>query len=338
LRIIIAALLIGSVGLAAAAAQPATTLTAEAILGARLALPPTEVARFTAGEVVARIVPATAGDEIAAVGAVRGPGDLRRLLAWLYDIESFMRATGTQNVGALKEPATAADFARLSVDDVDFADLAACRPGRCEVRVPADYPGRLQKEVDFKAPDARAQATALTRAMLADYVAAYQRGGDAAVGAMHNPQAPGDAATQFRDMLRRSTKVWDLAYPFVSYLETYPAAAPERTSSRFYWTRDKVGTKPALTLHHVVIQELAGGRVLMADKQFYASRQIVAAMVIALGIPTADHQRYDLLVSVKARAGAISGVTGRVLRGRIEKEMIEGLQTYLTWMRNSMKL
>jgi hypothetical protein len=27
-----------------------------------------------------------------------------------------------------------------------------------------------------------------------------------------------------------------------------------------------------------------------------------------------------------------------VLRGRIEKEMIEGLQTYLTWMRNSMKL
>jgi len=41
---------------------------------------------------------------------------------------------------------------------------------------------------------------------------------------------------------------------------------------------------------------------------------------------------------VKARAGAISGVTGRVLRSRIEQEMTEGLRTYLAWIRDSMKL
>jgi hypothetical protein len=338
MRIFTAAVLIGTVALVAAKAQPAATLTAETILAERLGIPAAEVARFVAGDIVVRNVPATADDEIAAVGAIRGPGDLRRLLAWVYDIESFMRAAGTQNVGAIKEPASTADLTRLNLDDVEFSDLASCRPGRCEVRMPPAYLDRFQKEVNFKASDARTQAAALTRELLADYVAAYQRGGDAAIGALHNPQAPAEAPDRFRDMLRRSTKVWDLAYPFVSYLETYPASPPEKTDSRFYWTRDKVGLKPALTLHHVVIEQFPDGRVLVADKQFYASRQIDAALLIALGIPTADTKRYDLLISVKARADGIGGVAGRVLRGRIEREMTDGLRNYLTWIRDSMKL
>ena len=337
MRIVIAAL-IASVSLIAAAGQPAATLTAEAILGERLGVPATDVGRFAAGEIVVVNIAATAGDEIAAAGAVRGAGDLRRLLAWLYDIESFMRAAGTQNVGAINQPASAADFARVPLDDVDFSDLASCRPGRCDVRMPAAYLERFQKDVNFKTPEARTRATTLTHSLLADYAAAYQRGGDAAVGTLHNPEAAGESSSQFRDMLRRSTKVWDLAYPFVSYLETYPDSPPEKITSRFYWTRDKVGLKPVLTLHHVGIQEFPDGRVLVADKQFYASRQIDAALVIALGIPTADTKRYDLLVSVKARADGVSGVAGRMLRGRIEKEVTQGLRNYLTWIRDSMKL
>jgi hypothetical protein len=319
-------------------AQPAATLTAEALLGDRLGLSSAEVKRFAAGEVISRSVPETAGNEIGAVGALRGAGNVKRLVAWLRDIESFMRAAGTQNVGAIKAPATAADFARLNLDDVNLADLASCRPGRCEVRMPAVYLQRFQKEVNFKAPDARAQAAALTRTLVAEYAAAYQKGGDAAVGALHDPSAPDQSANQFRDMLRRSTKAWDLAFPFVSYLDTYPAAAPAQIDSRFYWTRDAAIRKPTLTLHHVVLEELQEGRVLLADKQFYASRDLDAALMIALAIPTSDYKRFDLIVSVKARAGAISGVTGRVLRGRIEQEMTEGLRTYLAWIRDSMKL
>ena len=319
-------------------AQPAANLTAEVLLSDRLGLSSAEMGRFAAGEVISRSVPETAANEIAAVGALRSAGNLKRLIAWMRDIESFMRAAGTQNVGAIKMPATAADFARLNLDDVEFADLASCRPGRCAVRMPAAYLQRFQKEVNFKASDARAQAAALTRTLVAEYVDAYQKGGDAAVGALHDPSAPDQPASQFRDMLRRSTKVWDLAFPFVSYLETYPAKAPARIESRFYWTRDAAIRKPTLTLHHVVLEELQEGRMLLGDKQFYASRDLDTALMIALAIPAADYKNFDLIVSVKARAGAISGVTGRVLRGRIEQEMTEGLRTYLTWIRDSMKL
>ena len=338
MRHVIVGILIGSVALVVANAQPAATLTAETILAERLGVGAAEVARFSAGEILTRIVPASAPHEIAAVGAMRTKGDLRRLLAWFHDIEAFMRAAGTQNVGAIKAPAGAADFAKLPLDDVDFSDLSACRPGRCEIRMPPAYLERFQKEINWKGADARVQSTALARSLIAEYVSAYQTGGDAALRKFHNQQQPNTAATQFQDLLRRATKVWDLAYPFVSYLETYPGARPEGTIDRFYWTRDEMGRKPVLTLHHVAIQEFPDGRLLVADKQFYASRDLDAALMIALAIPTADKSAFDLMVSVKARADAVSGVGGRLLKGRIEKGMVEAVAGYLKWIRDSFAL
>jgi hypothetical protein len=315
--------------------QPAATLTVESLLRDRLGVPAGDVARFANGETLAQSLPGTVGHEIGAAGAIRAKGDMRRLVAWIRDIEAFMKASGVENVGAIHEPATAADFSRVNLDDVDFSDLAACRPGKCDVRMPAAYLERFQKEVDFKAADANQRAAALTRALIADYVLAYQKGGDAGLGAHHDSKAAQGVANEFQDLLRRSTKVWDLAYPFVSYLETYPKAAPAGTESRFYWTRDKIGRKPTLTLHHVVLSEFPDGRVLVADKQFYASRDLDAALMIALAVPTADRSGFDLVVSVKARAQAAGGAMGRVLRGRIDKEMVEGLKTYLEWIRGS---
>ena len=317
--------------------QPSTAST-EQLLRERLGVSAVNVARFTAGEILVATIPSDAPNEIAAAGAMRASGDLRRLTAWLKDIASFIRATGTENVGAIGTPATAADFLPVPLDDVEFADLASCRPGNCEIRMPAAYLARFQKEVNWKAPEARTQSAALARSLIADYTAAYQRGGDAALGAFHNQQQPNHAATQFRDMLRRSAKAWDLAYPFVSYLETFPSERPAGTEDRFYWTRDRIGRKPTLTLHHVAIQEFSDGRVLAADKQFYASRQLDAALLLVLGIPNADKTGFDLIVSVKARADGVSGVAGRLLRGRIEKELTSGLTTYLNWLRDSFKL
>jgi len=265
--------------------QPAATMSVEDLMKERLAVSAADVTRFSAGNAVVWAIPATADNEVAAAGAIRAKGDLRRILAWLRDVESFIRAAGTENVGALANPVTPADLARIPLED-------------------------------------RANATA-DRARIGDYVSAYQKHGDAA----------GKSASEFKDMLRRSTKVWDLAHSFASYLETFPAAAPPGTESRFYWTREK-----AFTLHHVVIQSLDDRRLLVADKQFYASQDIDAGLMIALGVANADLTSFDLVVSVKARAAAMRGVAGKILRGRIEKEVREALTVYLEWIRGSAAL
>ena len=320
------------------AGQPAATLTTEQLLTDRLAMPAASVARMQAGEAVVRKLEPNAPNEVGAVGVIRAKGDMRRLVAWFRDIEAFMRAAGTENVGVIHSPATPEDFARLNLADADFSDLQTCRPGKCDVRMPASYLSRFQTEVTWTAPDAGAQAARLARQMLVEYVGAYQQGGAAALGAHHNQKDPTAIANGFQDLLRRATKVWDLAYPFANYLEAFPKGRPEGAEDHFYWTRDKLLMSQMLTLHHVVLQEVAGGRVFFADKQFYASRQFDEALMVGLLIPTADAKGFDLIVAVRARVEAAGGITGRVLRGRIEKEMVSGITTYLEWIRASSAL
>jgi hypothetical protein len=332
------AVVAAAASVATLAAQPATTLTTERLLAERLAVPAAEVARMQAGEAVAWTLEPNAPNEVGGAGVVRPTGDMRRLVAWFRDIEAFMRAAGTENVGVIHSPATPADFARLNLDDADFSELRNCRPGNCDVRMPASYLSRFQAEVTWTAPDAAGQAARLAQQMIGDYVRAYQQGGAAALGAHHNQKDPMAIANGFQDLLRRATKVWDLAYPFASYLEAFPKGRPEGAEDHFYWTRDKLLTDRMLTLHHVVLQELPGGRVLLADKQFYASRQFDEALMVAMLIPTADGKGFDLIVAVRARVEAAGGITGRMLRGRIEKEMVSGLKTYLEWIRASAAL
>jgi hypothetical protein len=329
---------VACISIATLAAQPAAPTTTERLLIDRLSLPQADVARMQAGEAVAWKLAANAPNEVGGAGAIRAKGDHRRLVAWFRDIEAFMRAAGTENVGVIHSPATPADFARLNLDDVEFADLQKCRPGKCDVRMPESYLSRFQTEITWTAPDAGGQAARLAKQMLGEYVRSYQDGGDAALGAHHDQKDPAAIANGFKDMLRRATKVWDLAYPLASYLETFPKGRPEGAEDHFYWTRDKLLTKQMLTLHHVVLQELPAGRVLLADKQFYASRQVDEALMVALLVPTADAKGFDLIVAVRARAEAAGGVTGRMLRGRIESDLIDGLKTYLEWIKASSAL
>ena len=88
----------------------------------------------------------------------------------------------------------------------------------------------------------------------------------------------------------------------------------------------------------MALQELPGGRVIMADKQFYASRQFNAGLMIATGIPTPDGKGFDLIVMLRARLDAAGSMTGRMFKGPIQKEVVDGLKVYLEWIRASSAL
>ena len=62
----------------------------------------------------------------------------------------------------------------------------------------SDLHGELAT-IEYRRPD-----------LVAEYVAAYQKGGDAAIGAYENPKAPNQQVMEFTDLLRRSTKAWNL--------------------------------------------------------------------------------------------------------------------------------
>ena len=173
---------------------------------------------------------------------------------------------------------------------------------------------------------------------LAEYAKAYQARGDRGIGPLHDPRTPDAIGTAFRDMLRRAKTVWQLAYDFAIYLEEFPGRRPAGVEDRFYWTRETAARKPIATLHHVVMQRLPDRSVRFADKQFYASRDIDAALLIGQATPQADGKSFDLVVALRARVPQAGSLAGRLLRDRIGKEIAETFTAYLDWLQRSFAL
>ena len=185
-------------------------------------------------------------------------------------------------------------------------------------------------------PPSRADFAALPaddadgHAVLVERAASYQKSGDRAL----DPTA----AASFQDMIRRAATLWQLAYPFAVYLEEYPQKRPAEVEDRFYWTRETAVRKPVTTLHHVVLQRLSDRSVRFADKQFYASRDIEAALLVGQATPTADGRSFDLVVSLRARVPKLDSLAARVLRERISREVSDAFAAYLDWIQRSFAL
>jgi hypothetical protein len=173
---------------------------------------------------------------------------------------------------------------------------------------------------------------------LSEYAKAYQSGGDRGVGPLHDRQDPDAIGAAFRDMLRGAKSAWQLAYEFAVYLEEFPARRPEGVEDRFYWTRETAIRKPIATLHHVVMQRLPDRSVRFADKQFYASRDIDAALLIGQATPQTDGKSFDLVISVRARVPQAGSLAGRMMRDRIGKEISDTFVVYLDWIQRSFAL
>jgi hypothetical protein len=132
--------------------------------------------------------------------------------------------------------------------------------------------------------------------------------------------------------------VWNLAYPFASYLETFPAGRPPDVEERFYWTHETSGRQPVTTLHHVVLQRLPDKSLRLADKQFYASRDLDTALLVGQATPVADGKQFDLVLMVRGRSARLGSMAARVVRGRIERETADTLAMYLDWLRKTFAL
>lgn len=337
--LLLAVALCASLG-AAAYGTPGSSQTVPAAsdLLVRVGLSADEAAQARAGQAVVRMLSPSTSTEIAAAGAIRIRGDLERLVAWLRDIEAFRKAAGTENVGVIGRPARPQDFARAAAAGVDLDELQRCRPGACEIRMPAAYLTRFGTDVPWGTPQAAPTASTLAQQMLAEYATSYQTGGDAALGSHHDQKAPQAIAADFQDMLRRAATLWTLAHPFASYLETFPAERPPGVEDNFYWTRESGTRQPVTTLHHVVLQRLADKSLRLADKQFYASRDLDTALLIGQATPLPDGRSFDLVIAVRARSGRLGGMAARMLRSRIEREMADTLGMYLDWLQRNYAL
>lgn len=327
--------------LGAAAQQPQAQvqkIDAERLLSERLGFSAAEIDQARAGQAVTRLLPSREGTEVGVAGAVRINGTPDRLVFWLKDVASFRKAAELGTSKKLSSPPQIGDFGDLSLDDNELAALRACRPGKCDLRLGDKAITRFQAEVDWAAPDAARRANVLTRSLMLEHAQAYLRGGDAALGVVHDEKNPRVSADEFHALLYQSTNLYTLAPPFASYLDRFPAAPLPGAEQFLYWAKGGAGPEASISLHQLIVYKAPGGAVWVGDKQLYASRYTDAAMCVISLAATSDGAGYYVLVGARARSTMLGGMTARLLRGRVESATIDTAKMYLNWIQQSLAM
>jgi hypothetical protein len=331
----VAPALVVAVALASAAPTAATDAgRAAAFMRDTIGLSAAQIASVETGEVVTTQLSASDKGEVAAFGAVRVHGDRAAFLHKFADSIGRSRRALVQEIGRLSRPPRIEDLAGLTLDDDSLQRVRDCKPGSCGIKLSRSAMERVQRDVDWKAADARSRATRVLEEMLVDYASAYMKGGTAAMATYANKQSPIETSAEFRRILTASPYLVEYVPELHRYAEEYPTASLTGAEDFFYWSKDSYAPKPTISLFHVVVWNDPKREVaVIASKRIYASHYFRAGVEL-LAVVAAPDGGFYLMDLYRARIdppkGLLAGAIMGKVRGGIEQAVRENLRGLAT--------
>jgi hypothetical protein len=285
---------------------------------------PAERALLLRGSPITKYLDADPSQEVAIFGAVWIDAPMQRYADAVMEIETLERGGSFTKTRRIGKPPQAADFADLQLPAGDVADLKACRPGDCEVKVTAELLETLRRSVDWSAPTARGRAQDVFRAFALNYVRAYHERGDAALATYRARAQPTSVAADLSALASRVTAFSSVQTDVRRYLLDYPASSLPGSREIVYWQETRFGLKPTIRISHLVVHETADETVV-ASKMLYASHYFRAALELRVLVPDPARGPGFWFVTVsRSRVDGLSGFLGLQLRGKVRGEIQEG--------------
>jgi hypothetical protein len=266
--------------------------------------------------------------EIAVAGAVRVHAPKTRLLERIRDITTFKRGPDILQIGTFSTPPAEHDLASLTVGEDDF-DVSNCRVHDCDIRLPADAIARMAA-IDAHDGDRQTAGAALLKQMIFEQVSAFASGqpgrfaqyddGDRAI-------RPLDAFAGLLDLDR----ALDALVPGLrDHLRRFPTAPPAGAEEVLYWSKEKFGIDPFITVTHMTIVCPSSALCVVVSNDVYSTRYIDASLSVTIAIdapPPAGG--FDLIYVNRTRASALTGFMSGLRRAIAERRARKGLDERL---------
>ena len=145
----------------------------------------------------------------------------------------------------------------------------------------------------------------------------------------NDKKKPLRAAEQFDAILKASPYIYDYEPEFYEYLRGYPVKPPDSMDGFIYWSKEKFGLKPVISVTHVSIyRRLGSGRTLIASKQIYASHYFEASLgltAVVVSLQEAEPSFYLLYLN-RSRLDSLPGGFGALARGQVKSRASSGVQ------------
>jgi hypothetical protein len=324
--------------LQAAAPPPAVNLRAELVKVGGFT--DAEVARFDAGEVIARLAPGATDTEVTALAAVRIRTTKDQAASYFNQYLSFEDGKVTLQFGTFSRPPAAADVAKLTLDRDDVEALRTCKPGDCDIRIGAAMIGELQRAVDWQSAGAADQASALARERIVEYVRAYLERGNAALITYNDRSQPMSLAKEWQSILAGTPSFAHYAPAMRNYADAFPKAALPGSTDVIYWAKENYGLpRPVTHVTHMITWKdpARPDRILVAQKQIYASHYYDGSLALTalLDLPPVDGKPACAMIYFnRSRGDLLKGGFGGLRRRVAQDQARKSAEQTLTNIRD----
>jgi hypothetical protein len=292
---------------------------------------PADISEMEQGKVVTKVLKTNEKTEVAVFGIVWIDAPMDWFVRWQKDIETLESGDAVQAIKKISDPPQLSDFDELTFPEDDLKAIPKCKVGDCEVKADAPALERLQKEVNWSAPDAHEQASRLIRQMTLEAAQEYRKNGDAALGAYRDKKRPTFLDKEFEGLLKNSPFLVEYIPEFHRYLDEYPNAELAGADSYLYWSRVQFGLRPTVRMNHVVIYPFGEGddaAVAIGSKMLYASHYFHTALEMKFLVKDSANPKKEgfYLISLnRSRSDGLTGFFGGIVRSAAQGEARKGL-------------
>ncbi len=288
-----------------------------------------DLSSLRGGVAVVKVPDAGTDREVLVLGVVAVDVPAEYVVERLRHIETLIAGGQVaQQIGRFGEPPSIDDMAGFSFPDGDVRALRVCRPGDCDVKLPAAAMEEIRSRIDWSAKNVEEQASRAMRRWLFEYLNRYRREGDSALAVYDDKSEPLSVAEGFDILLRESALLLRYWPALQEYLERFPDGELEGAEAFYYWSVEDFGLKPVTHIYHTTVHRPPGPTALaatLARKQIYASHYFQAAVTFIGVVDGSETDRgsgtYLTMLTRKRFDGKLGGLRRALLERRLRENM-----------------
>jgi hypothetical protein len=295
-----------------------------------------ELRRLERGEVITKTLESPEGREVSTFGAIRVACTSDVFATRLRDIEQFKASEYVLQIGRFQAQPAIEDVGRMTLDPGDREAMRTCRAGSCSLRLPARAIDGFRSGIPWGTPAETEAAAAAMRRFLVDEARTYLAGGSRALPDYADRAGTIPRAEALRNLLRPSAFQAEYQPELFTWLDEFPRVPPSDSDSFLYWSREKFGLKPVISISHSVLQR-HDGVVVFGSKQVFASHYFESSLGMALFVPVAGGQYGYVTYLNRSRVDTLRGFLAPIARVVAARRARDGLERMLIDVRRKLE-
>ncbi len=287
------------------------------------------------GVPVPRILDPSVSTEVVPFGTIRVDVPADFFVEKFKDIAAFKKGKEVLQIGKFHSPPRLEDLGSLTLGLDELEALRRCRVGSCGLKMTAEMISRLQREVDWAAPDWQRRAMVAYRRLLFDYVNGYLQKGPAALAVYQDKPEPVRLADELRSIVKASPYLEQYLPELNHHLASFPDRRLPDSEHFLYWSQEKFGFKPVVSVTDVTICRITRENEIsyvVASMQIYADHYFTGSLGLAAYVDK-DRRRPGsdtyLIYLNRTRVDLLQGAFGGLKRFFIRRRLLDGMEKYL---------